>query len=100
MTITDFKSFADLTHNNKENAGKAWSRGWGYGTLASERWAYKEWTFSQHGMTFVYRSGKVLCRHGSYSQTTYTINGDKVGRSAFLKRFGIALSGGYDVQAA
>lgn len=101
MTIKDFKRVAEMTHNNKENACNAWGRGWGLGTMESERWAYKEHTFKGvDGRTFVYRSGDVLMRHGSYSRTDYIVNGEQVSRAKFLKAFEDSLSGGYGTKVA
>lgn len=101
LTITDFKSLATLTHNNKENAGHAWNCGWGRGTTEMERWAFKEYTFRQpFTKEFIYRSGQVLERHGSWARVDYIINGEQVTRTKFLREFAIALSGGYETKVA
>lgn len=101
LTITDFKSLSKLTKDNRKAAAEAWGRGWGLGTFQHERWAFKEYTFRQpFTKEFIYRSGQVLERHGSFPRVDYIINGEQVSRTKFLKEFAVALSGDYETKVA
>lgn len=75
-----------MTHNNKENACKAWAKSWGL-DFWRNLWRYKEYTSVKHGVKYQYRTGTVVVRHGSYPMTEYLIDGHVVGKTAFLKSY-------------
>lgn len=88
-SISLFKVMATLTCDNRESAMTEWSRTWGLSWWRS-LWAYREYTLGH----LVYRTGKVNTRHYGYQHTEFLINGNEVGKTAFIKEFAKLLSEG------
>lgn len=84
MTLHEFTTEAARRGHmidNRANASATWDKGWGLGYPWYERWAFRRYTLGN----LEYTTGKVLCRHGSYTETGYTINGEGVTRYKFMK---------------
>lgn len=88
-SISLFKVMATLSHDNRKSAMEAWGKSWGMAWWRS-LWAYREYTLAH----LTYRVGKVNMRHYGYQHTEYLINGEEVGKTAFLKEYGKLLSEG------
>ena len=87
MTATIFKDrYAELTHDNKETAMKNWAKTWGYDYWRN-LWRYKEYMAQKHGLTFIYRTGRVYVRHGNYPMQEYLIDGHEVSKRDFFRSF-------------
>lgn len=83
MTLRDFQTEAQERGNyydNTASAGEEWAKSWGL-TYWRLVWFYKEYRVG--GM--VYRSGMWRGRHGGYTITECSINGEAVTKYRFMK---------------
>lgn len=65
-------------HDNRPAARAYWSTCWGLGSH-SQLWAYQNYFLGN----MEYVTGKVLLRHGSYTDTVYKIDGEHVSKRTF-----------------
>lgn len=81
--IKEFKELAKLEgvfFSNKENAGRNWAKSWGL-SYWRDVWFFKEYEYKG----YIYRSGKVIFRHGGYNKIECFVNGEEVSLYQFRK---------------
>ena len=83
MDLRDFKREAVRRghyYDNKPVAMAYWAKCWGLG-YHSQLWAYKSYQVGN----LAYQSGPVVLRHGKYTHTVCTIDGEVVSEYQFKK---------------
>lgn len=79
-TLKQFKEMSEMTHDNRESAGKAWSKSWGMAYWENV-WFYREYTSGR----LSYRSGNVIQRHCQYPHTEFYLDGKEISKSEFFR---------------